>query len=355
MVGISALTLVPGLVGGSETYLRQLLSALGRVGQLEYRAFFPTIAEPAEGRIPTVVGRRYAAAYDAPRRLLAMSGAALAPGAIRRELGWDSLAAVHYPLTVMLPPRGGVPAAVTVHDLQHEVHPEFFSAAERAYRQFAYGRSIRAAAIVVAISEHVREAVIERYDLAPEVVATIHHGIDHERFRPGPEAREDFLLYPANNWPHKNHDRLLEAFAILRRSHPGLRLKLTGGGHERRALPEGVESLGRVPFADLPILYRTAAALVFPSLFEGFGQPPLEAMACGCPVAVSRATSLPEICGDAAEYFDPLAPGDIAAAVERLLAADRTHSAKGLRQAAKYTWEASATAHDAVYRRLAAA
>lgn len=353
-MGISALTLVPGLSGGSETYLRQLLAALAAVGELDYRAYFPGLADPGASGILANVSSRYHGARDTPRRLLAMGWATLSPGAIRRELAWDSLAAVHFPLTVMLPPPAGVPAAVTVHDLQHETFPEFFSAPERAYRRVVYGRSIRSSRLVIAISEHVRKAVLDRYRLAPENVRTIHHGIDHRLFRPGSVEREDFLLYPANNWPHKNHDRLLEAFALLRRSHPGLRLTLTGNGHERRRLPAGVELLGRVPFAELPGLYRRAAALVFPSLFEGFGQPPLEAMACGCPVAASRATSLPEVCGEAAEYFDPMAPEDIAAAVERVLSEPDRYRAAGIAQAAGFTWERSAKAHEAVYRELLA-
>jgi glycosyltransferase involved in cell wall biosynthesis len=97
-------------------------------------------------------------------------------------------------------------------------------------------------------------------------------------------------------------------------------------------------------------LYRSAACLVFPSLYEGFGLPPLEAMACGCPVAVSNATSLPEVCGDAAEYFDPLSPEEAAAAVQRAL--DGRLVERGRARAAGFTWEACARAHDAVYRDL---
>ena len=116
----------------------------------------------------------------------------------------------------------------------------------------------------------------------------IPHGIDHARFSPGDEPREPFLLYPARAWPHKNHARLFEAFALLRRERPELRLVLTGGGHSA-PLPDGVEVRGHVSADELVSLYRRAAALVFPSLYEGFGQPPLEAMACGCPVACSNA------------------------------------------------------------------
>ena len=113
-------------------------------------------------------------------------------------------------------------------------------------------------------------------------------------------------------------------------------------------MPDGVESRGHVSADELVELYRSTACLVFPSLYEGFGLPPLEAMACACPVATSNATSLPEVCGDAAEYFDPFSPEDMAAAIVRAL--DGRLVERGLTRAAGFTWEACAHAHDALYR-----
>ena len=113
--------------------------------------------------------------------------------------------------------------------------------------------------------------------------------------------------------------------------------------------------LGNVGLEELVHLYQRAAALVFPSLYEGFGLPPLEAMACGCPVACSVAASLPEVCGDAARYFAPEEPDEIAAAVADVLADPGTWSARGIARAAEFTWERSAQAHEDVYRELLAA
>jgi len=358
-VGISLLTLVPGVVGGSETYARELTRALARLGRLElgeieYEAFVPSVAPDAADGLPARVVPEYRASASTVGRVAAMSRAWIAPGRLRRALRLDTLDAIHFPLSVMIPPvRDRPPAAATVHDLQHELYPQFFSRAELAYRRLVYGQTITASRIVIAISEHARQTLLQRYGIDPERVVVIPLGIDHERLTPGDAQREPFLLYPANPWPHKNHARLYEAFALVRRERPELRLVLTGTGHDPVTLPDGVESRGRVSFDELVALYRTASALVFPSLYEGFGLPPLEAMACGCPVAVSSATALPEVCGDAAEHFDPLSADDLARAIAAVLANPAPFVERGLARAQQFSWETCARAHEDVYRRLA--
>jgi glycosyltransferase involved in cell wall biosynthesis len=244
-----------------------------------------------------------------------------------------------------------VPYAVTLHDTQHLDLPALFPRGERMFRALAYRRSARGAQTVIVPSEFVRGRAVELLELEPARVRAIHWGIDLDELSPGDAPREPFLLYPARPWPHKNHARLYEALALLRRGRPELRLVLTGQGDYGR-LPEGVEARGLVRRAELVDLYRRASALVFPSLYEGFGQPPLEAMACGCPVAASDAASLPEVCGDAARLFDASDPAAIAAAVDDVLAAPETWSARGLRRARQFTWDRAAGAHEAVYREL---
>jgi glycosyltransferase involved in cell wall biosynthesis len=352
VIGISLLTLVPSLSGGSETYVRELCRALARVGRLDYRVFVPSIAVDAADGLPSSVVSRYRASRTTPGRIAAMSLAALRPGPLLDELGLERLDAVHFPLSVMLPRVAGPPALTTVHDLQHVEHPEFFGRPELAYRKVIYGWTIRRSRIVIAVSDHARLTLLERYGLAPDRVRTIHSGIDHGSFTPGDNvSRQDFLLYPARPWRHKNHARLFEAFIRLRTARPELRLVLTGEG-DFGPLPPGVEARGRVSQDGLVRLYRGAAALVFPSLYEGFGMPILEAMACGCPVACSNVTSLPEVAGDAARLFDPRDVGEIVAAVEDVLADPRPWVTRGLERAQAFTWDACARAHDEVYREL---
>jgi glycosyltransferase involved in cell wall biosynthesis len=185
--------------------------------------------------------------------------------------------------------------------------------------------------------------LIERLSLPPERVRTIHLGVDLDRFSPADVPREPFLLYPANRWPHKNHETLFQALELL----PDYRLVLTGYDGP---VPEGVDSPGRVGADELVDLYRRAAALVFPSRYEGFGQPVLEALACGCPVACSDLPPLREVAGDAAVYFEPHEPESIAAATREAIARG---GASGPARAAGFTWDETARRHDAVYRELA--
>jgi len=346
-VGISLLTLVPGISGGSETYVRNLVRALGEVGSHEYRVFLPRIAADVDG-LPTELVPEYRASRGSAGRIVAMTSASLR----RRQIGrrFADLDAIHFPLSVMIPPVGEPPAVSSVLDVQHEELPEFFSSGERAYRKLVYGWTVRRSRLVVTISHHGARTLVERLGVPEECVRPIHLGIDHTRFHPSEDKRDDFLLYPALGWPHKNHARLFDAFAVLRERYPQLELVLTG--YEGKA-PAGVRALGRVSSEELVRLYRTAAALVFPSLYEGFGQPPLEAMACGCPVACSSAASLPEVCGDAARLFDPRSTDELVAAVEDVLLHPAAWRERGLRHAAGFTWEATARAHEAVYRELA--
>ncbi|HVU79675.1 MAG TPA: glycosyltransferase family 1 protein [Gaiellaceae bacterium] len=341
MVAIPVLTLVPGVSGGSEIYVRGLCAGLGRVGTHDYEVLAPPVARDAGGGLPTTVAEGYGG-----NRLLAMARGAVSPRYARLIGDAD---VVHYPLTVPIP-RTGKPSVVTLHDVQHRDLPRLFSRAERAYRSLAYDRAARRADRVIVISEFVRDRAIEALGLDPELARVVPLGVDHDVLVPGRGPREPFLLYPARAWPHKNHETLFEAFALVRRTHPELRLVLTGDDFP--SVPDGVEARGRVARAELVRLMQTASALVFPSLYEGFGLPPLEAMACGCPVACSGVAALPEVVGDAARLFDPRDAASIAGAVNDVLADPAPWIERGLVRAERFSWDETARATDAVYGEL---
>jgi glycosyltransferase involved in cell wall biosynthesis len=323
---------VPGGVGGSETYVRGLLGELGDRVQV-----FPPRRVPRSDR-QRLAGIAYGLTF-APRLR--------APADV-----------LHYPLTVPVPRFDG-PTVVTLHDLQHVELPSFFSRAERAYRHFAYDGSARRADVVVTPSAHAKAMAVERLGVDAGRVVVAPHGVDHARFFPAEARREGFLLYPANLWPHKNHGRLLEALA---RADSDLELVLTGNDYGRRdellaqaarlGVGERVRHLGFVAHDELPALMRSARAMIFPSLFEGFGQPPLEAMACGCAVASSVRGALGEVCAGAVLELDPLDVDSIAAAIDRLASDDALVAdlrARGPERAAAFTWKRSAELHMGAY------
>ena len=354
MVGLSLLTLVPAVVGGSETYARELTLALRRRSTYDYRVYVSPLVDGEKIGGETTTIASYGGGESLPARASAMARAAIAPRKIRAELRLDELDLVHFPLTVMLPTVPGTPAVTSILDVQHEFFPQFFSSAERTYRRALYRRSSRRSDYVVAISGHVKQTLVDRLKLPPERVRVIHLGVDHERFHPSADAREPFILYPANLWPHKNHARLLKAFALVKEERPDLQLVLTGHGHQGGPQTPDVDRRGRVSDLELADLYRRASALVFPSLYEGFGQPPLEAMASGCPVAASNAGALPEVCGDAAHLFDPMSVEAIASGVLAVLADSETYRARGLERARHFSWDRCAQEHEDLYRELGA-
>ena len=351
-VGLSLLTFSPGDLGGSETYARQLVKSLARIGTLEYAVFVPARAKDAAEGLPTVEVKDPPVAKRGPLRIVAMALQARRTKEVGENL--TAVDVIHYPLTVPSP-RVQAPTVVTLHDVQHRDLPEFFGPARRSFRRLAYDRAARSAAAVIVTSEFVRDRARDALGLDGDRIHVVPHAIDHTVFRPqADEEREPLILYPARAWPHKNHARLFQAFATLRETRPHLRLVLTGGGLDRLdPLPEGVENLGEVPAAQLASLYRRAACLVYPSLYEGFGIPPLEAMACGCPVAASNAGAIPEVCGDAAVFFDPT---DVEAMAAAMVDADNRRDelrGLGLARAASYTWDETARRHEDVYRAAA--
>jgi glycosyltransferase involved in cell wall biosynthesis len=348
-VGLSMLTFVPGEMGGGERYAVELARALPAAG-VDITALVGPDGGGAFESTRTVVAAGYPRGAGAGAKLRRLAHAALRPGPLRDALAGVDV--VHYPFTVAAP-SFDVPWVTTLHDLQHRDLPQLFSRADRVYRARAYDRAARRARVVVVPSEFVRERAIEMLGLEPNRVVVVPHGVDHDRFQPGADEREPFLLYPARPWPHKNHEQLLAALPLVRATRPELRLVLTGGGHAGVA-PKGVEVRGAVSDAELASLYRRAACLVFPSLYEGFGLPVLEAMACGCPVAASSRGAIREVCGDAAVLFEPEDAEAVAAGVLQALDRGAELGERGRERAAAYTWARSAEGHAAVYRAVVA-
>jgi glycosyltransferase involved in cell wall biosynthesis len=344
------LTLVPGAMGGSETYAQALIHELAGASEVNAIAYVAEIGAGFSQGVPERVVPGVEGGASTRARLTTLLQAARRRHAIRAS--WADAAVVHYPFTAPVPlPAASAGVVVTLLDVQHLDLPGLFSRAERLYRRCLYDAAARRADVVVTISEFAKSRIVATLGIAPERIVVAPLGVDATEFEPNLGPREKLLLYPARGWPHKNHAALFEAFAFLRAEDPELRLVLTGGALDGlRPLPAGVELRGLVGRSELRELYRSAAALVFPSLYEGFGLPPLEAMASGCPVAASNAGALPEICGDAAVLFDARRPEAIAAGVREALARAGELRERGLARARAFTWAACADAHVRAYR-----
>lgn len=353
LVTLSMLTLAPGNHGGGEVYAKELCARLPLLESAQAEVLLPRGARGWNGGLAERVLRVQARSGTVPR-LLSMLGVWFAGRSVRRTIG--EAAVVHYPLTIPLPGAGARRSVVTLADMQHRDLPALFSPAERLFRRFAYDRAAQRADAVVTVSEFTKERIHHHLGVPLDRIHVAYLGVDAERFSPNFGAREPFIYYPARAWAHKNHARLFEALRLLRERRPELRLVLTGGDTAKlHPLPEGVDVLGHVTEARLAELYRTASAVVFPSLYEGFGLPVLEAMASGCPVAASDRASLPEICGDAAELFDPTDPVSIAEGVERAIRRSEELAARGVSRASSFSWDACVAAHLPAYRGHAAA
>ena len=248
------------------------------------------------------------------------------------------------------PLRSVVPTVVTVHDLAVLRHPELFPAWTRLYARTGLRRVIRAARRVIAVSDYSRREAAELCGLDPERIDVVPNAVDAVFTVDGPAAAGDYLLAVGTLEPRKNLPRAIEAARLA-----GLELRVVGarGWGDVEVAGAGVRWLGRVRDEELAALYRGARCLVYPSLYEGFGIPVAEAMACGAPVVTSRDSAMADVAGPAAVLVDPLDPASIAAGIEEATRRRDELRRLGLERAPRYTWARSADAALASYERAA--
>jgi glycosyltransferase involved in cell wall biosynthesis len=343
---------------GIGTYIRNLLRQLAR---LDRQTEFVLLCRPEDMPALASLGENLRPVAETSTNYSVIEQIRI-PLALKRE-GVTLFHAPHYVLPPLVPCR----SVVTIHDCIHLMFPQYLpNRLALGYARASIVAAARRATRVLTVSESSKRDILRFVDIKPEKIDVIYNAYD-ERFTVEPreedvdrvreryQLHDEFVLYAGNVKPHKNLERLIEAFHLVRRR--GLdHLKLVLIGDEisryaalrravhRHQLHKYVRFLGYLPEETLAVMYRLAGVFVFPSLYEGFGLPPLEAMASGTPVVTSNVSSLPEVAGDAAVLVDPYDPGAIADGIYRVLTDDRFRAdllARGAARARQFSWEQS--------------
>lgn len=292
------------------------------------------------------------------------------------DLVTGSFDVLHGPAYELLYHRKGK-SVVTIHDLTFHLYPEWLGSGWRNHFIEDVHSAIERADHFITVSNYIKGEMIEHFGIPADTITAIHHGVE-DRFRSNGDSDDrrvlmnrfglmgPYLLSVATREPKKNLSVLLESYRILRERMPDApKLILVGkAGWEARPIRDEIKSrgildrtatLGYISNDDLPMLYRHAHLFLFPSLYEGFGMPLLEAMASGCPIVASTAASIPEVTGEAARLVDPNDPDALARAMEELLSDEGKRKdliGKGLERAGEFTWEETARKTLDVYTRL---
>ncbi len=361
-IGVNALYLIPGGVGGTEIYLRELLAALGRIdSKNEYFLF--TNRETGV-RLGPDLPKFHVVRHPVP--------AAIRPARLLWEQFVLPFSALRHGLDVLLNPGFtapifcAVPQVTVFHDLQHKRHPEHFRWFDLPFWRLFLFAAAHDSDSLIAVSQATRADLVHYYRLNEGAIYVVPHGVEPRFFTLDRSHIEPFLLCVATLHPHKNLDRLVRAFRRFHARRPEFRLVIAGlRGFFSRQLEELIDSFdlkeavrltGWIGREELYELYARAHAFVFPSTFEGFGLPVLEALAAGLPVACSNIAPLTEVAGDSALFFDPSEDAALDCALERVTADTALReslSVRGPARAREFTWQRTAEQTLAVLRQTA--
>jgi len=369
-IAIDAHSVGTGL-GGNESYATNLIEALAEIDSVNRYTLYVTRREAVE---------RFRNRWSnfSVRTTLPHTPLIRIPLTLSAELRRNPVDVLHVQFTA--PPFSPCPVVVSIHDLSFEHLPQTFKWRSRKQLRITVRRSAREAAQVIALSEHARNDIIATYGVSPEKVSIIPLAAP-AHFSPVSDEQElqrvrqtygiegDYILSVGAIQPRKNLSRLVAAYSRLRRARPEGKLpKLVLVGKCAWLYDETLRTIkelevsnsailtGYVPEADLPALYSGALCFVYPSYFEGFGLPPLEAMKCGAPVVVGNKTSLPEVVGDAGVLVDPFDVEDIASAIQKVITDSDLRAqlrVKGLERARLFDWRETARQTLAVYSKAA--
>lgn len=379
-VGINLLPLRPGKNGGMEIYLRNLLEHLFRIDPdshyylitAPYNDTSLEFSVPNCTKIPIhIEARKFQNIHLLFKKLFRKGvNSHTTLEDIINKYQFD----IWFCPFLSLEPRPlSIPGIVTIPDIQHEFYPEYFSIDELSLRKSYIQPSCELATEIITISDFSKQTFVKKLGIDPSKIHVIHLAAG-DNFSQSDQKRNDikakynlpdnYFFYPANAWTHKNHLILIMAFYVYRKTFDDqMHLVLTGSDLKNNPtiqtlitqdhLEDRIHILDYVNKEDMPELYNHAKALVFPSIFEGFGIPLLEAMAMGCPIIASNTTSIPEVAGDAAYLFDPKKPQSICDAMYRIIhdtALRSTLIDNGKKCVASFSYDTVAQKHLEVFK-----
>jgi glycosyltransferase involved in cell wall biosynthesis len=351
---------------GIGTYIRNLLVGLGRI---DHETEYIVLSRPEDVDLASELGPNFRSVSETARPY-SIGEQVWIPIALARERAH----LVHEPHYV-LPLATRCRSVVTIHDCIHLMFPQYLPGRlAHLYARTSMWGAVRMADRILTVSEASKRDILRFFDVEPDRVTVIYNAIDERFLRGADEEQMDrvreryqlndpFVLYVGNIKPHKNLERLIDAFGRVRATGlDDLRLVIIGDelskypalrqAVHRHRLDRYVRFLGFQPYATLAAFYRLARAFAFPSLYEGFGLPPLEAMACGTPVVTSNVSSLPEVAGGAALLVDPYDPASIAEGLHTAVTDEAVRTdliAKGIARARQFSWDESVAAIHATY------
>jgi glycosyltransferase involved in cell wall biosynthesis len=356
-IGISLLDFQPRNSGGIESYVRDLIEGLQKIEISDDFVIIMNWHNKGEIRVKS---NNFSIEYADHRRLYKK---VLHKVGVRGHSGKDQILRTleGLGLDVILYPLQHIPLGledytgkfvVSIMDIQHEYYKAFFKKDEYLARNKQYREACERAEKIISISDFTKRTLIEKYNIDAKKITTIYLSFNPSRVSQKCSNNEygKYFFYPAATWPHKNHLHLIRAFKQVSKTYPEFKLVLAGIKKQNEykvmkeinklGLSDVVIRLGYVDDSRLAELFTNAFALVFPSLFEGFGIPVLEAMSVGVPTVISNTTSLPEVGGDATLYFDPNSVNDIANKMITIIKDDNLRARlvkKGLKQVEKFS------------------
>ncbi len=348
-VGINLTNLYPGKIGGAEQYVRNIIHEMSSMEELFVYVFtnctaFSTFCN--EGCV----------------EIIKMEDLEDRDTQLSFWIDYKNIDIMFCPLFFISPEKCPIPAVASILDVQHEFFPQYFSKKVLREIRKSTASTLKQANGIITISEYSKRTIVEKYNVPVEKIEVTYLNSDSVFDKTLEEKKKDeikkrigaeYIFYPANTWPHKNHLNLLKAYSILKNQYQTkLKLVFTGDSKQRKKeiddyiagnhLEDDIIYLGYIPQEDMPYIFACATIMAFPSVFEGFGIPLVEAMKARVAVACSKCGSIPEVANDAALYFDAYNPRDIAEKLHRLEIDVQLRDEliqKGKKVAGQYSWK----------------